>query len=148
MTETRSKAIEGIVLPTAPEPLGQYSALSEVNGLVFLSGMMPLQAGKVIFTGQLDREKGREAAYLAALNALAILKKHYGDLKRIKRVVQAAIYIAAPLDFEDHVFVADGCSELLNQVFPDKHSRLAFGVSSLPRNASVELALIFELNGK
>ncbi|HEX3102208.1 MAG TPA: Atu1372/SO_1960 family protein, partial [Pyrinomonadaceae bacterium] len=80
MTETRSKAIEGIVLPTAPEPLGQYSALSEVNGLVFLSGMMPLQAGKVIFTGQLDREKGREAAYLAALNALAVLKKHYGDL--------------------------------------------------------------------
>jgi enamine deaminase RidA (YjgF/YER057c/UK114 family) len=148
MIETRNIAMERVVLPTAPEPLGQYSAVSEANGLVFLSGMIPLQAGKVIFTGQQDREKGREAAYLAALNALAVLKKQYGDLKRIKRVVQAAIYIAAAPDFGDHAFVADGCSEILNQVFPDKHSRLAFGVSSLPRNASVELALIFELNGK
>jgi len=148
MTEKKNNALDRILLPSAPEPLGQYTAVTEANGLVFLSGMLPLRNGNVVFRGQLDREKGREAANLAALNALAVLKKQYGKLERIKRVVQAAVYLAASPDFEDHAFVADGCSELLNQVFPGKHSRLVFGVSSLPKNASVELALIFELNGK
>jgi enamine deaminase RidA (YjgF/YER057c/UK114 family) len=146
MTETKDKVLDRIMLPSAPEPLGQYAAVSEANGLVFLSGMMPLWDGKVVFTGQVDKKKGRDAAHLATLNALAVLQKNYGKLERIKRVVQAAIYIAADPDFQDQAFVADGCSELLNHVFPDKHSRLAFGVSSLPMNASVELALIFELN--
>jgi enamine deaminase RidA (YjgF/YER057c/UK114 family) len=146
MRDDTNKAGARLILPPAPEPLGQYVAISEVNGLVFLSGMLPLQDGKVIYTGQPDKETGRDAAYLATLNGLAVLQKYYGGLSKVKRVVQAAVYVAAGPDFEDHAFVADGCSELLNQVFSEKHSRLAFGVSSLPNNAAVELALIFELN--
>ena len=147
MSKIDTRKLDSIEFPPAPEPLGQYTTLSEVNGLVFLSGMMPLRDGKIVFTGQTDKEKGREAAQLATLNALSVLKNHYMELKRVKRVIQAAIYVAAGPDFEDHAFVADGCSETLNQIFPDKHSRLAFGVSSLPMNASVELALIVELDG-
>jgi enamine deaminase RidA (YjgF/YER057c/UK114 family) len=146
MRKNTNKAVAQFMLPEAPDPLGQYAAISEANGLVFLSGMLPLQNGKVIYTGQADKKTGRDAAYLAALNGLAVVQKHYGGLSKIKRVVQAAVYVSAGPDFEDHAFVADGCSELLNQVFSEKHSRLAFGVSSLPKNASVELALIFELD--
>ena len=140
-----NNTIDRIILPTAPEPLGEYAAVSEANGLIFLSGMLPLRDGKLVYTGHADKTTGRDAAYLATLNALAVLKKRYGGLQKIKRVVQAAVYISTSPDFEHHAFVADGCSELLNRVFSEKHSRLAFGVSSLPRNASVELALIFEL---
>ena len=149
MTETNNNGMDRIVLPQAPVPLGLYTALSEANGLVFLSGMLPLRDGEMLFTGKVvDKNQGREAAQLAGLNALAILKKHYGTLTRISRAVQTSVYIASDADFEDHAYVADGCSQLLNQVFTEKHSRLVFGVNSLPRNAMVELGLIFEINEK
>ena len=136
--------LDRIVLPEAPKPLGQYTAVSEVNGLAFLSGMLPIRNGEMVFTGYLDKENGRDAAGLATLNALAVLADHFGNLERIERVVQVAVYVAAGSGFQDHAFVADGCSELLNQFFPSKHARLVFGVSSLPMNASVELGLIVQ----
>ena len=56
-------------------------------------------------------------------------------------------YVATDADFTDHAFVADGSSGLLNRVFPgpDRHARLAVGVSSLPMGMPVELELIFEV---
>jgi hypothetical protein len=107
--------------------------------------MLPIRDGRMEFTGRLDKERGREAARLAALNSLAVLKDHFGSLQKVRRAVQVAVYVAAGPDFYDHAYVADGCSEILNSIFPDKHSRLVFGVSSLPMNASVELGSIFEL---
>lgn len=147
-TETSLNNIE-IVLPAPPKPLGQYATVVEANGFVFLSGMLPVREGVPVFTGFCKREDGREAARLAALNALAVLQAHFGTLKKIQRVVRVGVFIAAAPDFQDHAYVADGCSEILNQVFPmgGKHARLAFGVSSLPMNASVELELIFQLLG-
>jgi enamine deaminase RidA (YjgF/YER057c/UK114 family) len=136
-----------MVLPPAPKPLGQYAALSEANGFAFLSGMLPVRDGTPAFTGFGDKHQSREAARLAALNALAVLRAHFGTLDKIERVVRVGVFIAAAPDFSDHAFVADGCSEIFNLVFPksEKHARLAFGVSSLPLNASVELELIFQL---
>ena len=149
MVEMKNSRVDRIVLPQAPEPLGLYAAVSEANGLVFLSGMLPLRNGEMLFTGKVfNKKQGREAAELAALNSLAVLKKHFGSLTRISRAVQASVYIAAGADFTDHAYVADGCSQLLDQVFSGRHSRLVFGVNSLPKNAMVELGLIFEINDK
>lgn len=146
MMETKNKETERIALPDAPEPLGFYTPVSEANGLVFLSGMLPLRDGKMLFTGKVvNKKQGYDAAQLAVLNALAVLKKHYGTLTRIRRAVQAAVYINTDADFEDHASVADGCSELLDRFFSERHSRLVFGVNSLPKNAMVELGLIFEI---
>jgi enamine deaminase RidA (YjgF/YER057c/UK114 family) len=146
MTNDERLSALGIALPAAPRPLGEYTAVSEAGGLVFLSGMLPLRDGKPAFTGHSGKDKERKAAKLAALNALSVLRDHFGTLNRIKRVVRLAAYIA---DFGDHAFVADGASELLNQVFSagGPHVRLAFGVSSLPMNAAVELELILEAAG-
>jgi enamine deaminase RidA (YjgF/YER057c/UK114 family) len=149
MIETEIKHPDEIQLPDAPEPLGKYVPVSEANGLVFMSGMLPVRKGEMAYTGKvIDKAAGREAARLAAMNALAVLKKHYGTLTRLKRTVQVAVYIAADTDFEDHAFVADGCSEFLGRVFSEGHSRLVFGVNSLPKNAMVELGLIFEIKEK
>ena len=138
----------GIALPPAPKPLGQYAAVSVANGFVFLSGMLPLRDGAPAFTGIVNKQRARQAARIAALNALTVLNEHFGTLDKIARVVRVSVYIAAAPDFSDHAFVADGCSEIFNLVFPEseKHSRLAFGVASLPLNASVELELIFQLS--
>lgn len=139
-----------IVLPPPPKALGQYATVVEANGFVFLSGMLPIREGEPVFTGFSNKQNGREAARLAALNALSVLQEHFGTLKKIKRVVRVSIFITAAPDFQDHAFVADGCSEILNQAFPNvgKHARLAISVSSLPMNASVELELIFQLSGE
>jgi enamine deaminase RidA (YjgF/YER057c/UK114 family) len=137
----------GIELPVAPSPLGEYVALKQSGPLVFLSGMLPLVDGKPMFTGRVPKERAREAARAATLNALAVLRRHLGGLDKLRGVVRIAVYIAARPDFKEHAFIADGCSELLNQVFPDsgKHARLAFGVTSLPLGMPVELELILEI---
>jgi enamine deaminase RidA (YjgF/YER057c/UK114 family) len=137
----------GLELPAAPTPLGEYGVARRAGPLLFLSGMLPLVDGKPLFTGRVGKEQARRAAAVAALNALAVLKLRLGSLDTVRGVVRAAVYIAADPDFTEHAFVADGCSALLNGVFPAsaKHARLAFGVSSLPMGMPVELELIFEV---
>jgi enamine deaminase RidA (YjgF/YER057c/UK114 family) len=137
----------GLELPAAPLPLGEYVASKQTGPLVFLSGMLPLVSGKPMFTGRVAKEEAREAARISALNALAVLKQRIGSLDHVRGVVRVAAYIAADPDFTEHAFIADGCSTLLNHVFPasGKHARLAFGVSSLPMGMPVELELIFEV---
>ena len=82
----------------------------------------------------LDVKAGREAAYTAALNVLALTKKQLGSLNRVSRVVRLGVYIAATAEFTEHPKVADAASELLRDVFGDQtvSSRLVFGVASLP----------------
>ena len=97
----------------------------------------------------LDVKAGREAAYTAALNALALTKKQLGSLNRVSRVVRLGVYVAATPEFTEHPKVADAASELLRDVFGEKmvSSRLVFGVASLPLRSPVELEVILELKG-
>jgi enamine deaminase RidA (YjgF/YER057c/UK114 family) len=141
----------GIELPTPPEPFGIYVEAVETGNLLFLTGMLPTLGQQVKFVGrvggELDVQAGREAARLAAVNALAIARRHLGSLDKVKRVVRLGVFVAASGDFRDHPQVADGASELLQSVFgKDKNpSRMVYGVASLPLGATVELELIFEV---
>ena len=134
-------------LPIAPSPLGEYAASRQAGPLVFLSGMFPLVDGKPLVTGRVTKEVARQAAQVATLNALAVLKQRVGSFENVRGVVRVAVYVSTDADFTEHAFVADGSSALLNRVFPgtDTHARLAVGVSSLPMGMPVELELIFEV---
>ena len=136
-----------IELPVAPSPLGAYAASRQAGSLVFLSGMLPLVDGEPLATGRVTKELAREAARVATLNALAVLKDRVGSFENVLGVVRATVYVSADADFAEHAFVADGASTLLNRVFPatDRHARLAVGVSSLPMGMPVELELIVEV---
>jgi enamine deaminase RidA (YjgF/YER057c/UK114 family) len=139
----------GIELPTPPEPFGIYVEAVETGNLLFLTGMLPTEGREVKSIGrvgvELDVEAGRKAARLAALNALAVARQHLGSLDRVKRVVRLGVSVAASGDLRDHPKVADGASELLQDVFgKDKNpSRMVYGVASLPLGSTVELELIF-----
>ena len=77
----------GLVLPEPPSPLGAYVEASQVGALLFLSGTLPLVNRKLAMSGRLGApfgDQGREAARLAALNALAAAQEHVGDLNRLK----------------------------------------------------------------
>jgi enamine deaminase RidA (YjgF/YER057c/UK114 family) len=56
--------------------------------------------------------------------------------------------VATSGDFRDHPKVADGASDLLQEVFGAQRnpSRLAYGVASLPLGVPTELELIFEVS--
>jgi len=77
----------GIVLPVPPTPLGAYVESSDAGYLLFLSGMLPVVNGTLAVRGRLGDtlsvEDGREAARIAALNALAAAKQHLRDLDRL-----------------------------------------------------------------
>jgi enamine deaminase RidA (YjgF/YER057c/UK114 family) len=88
----------GIALPAAPEPFGTYAEAVQTNNLLFLTGMLPTQGRGTAFTGrvgaELDVETGRKAARLAALNALAVARHHFGSLDRVTRIVRLGVMVA------------------------------------------------------
>ena len=149
--EQRLKEL-GILLPGPPEPFGIYAEAVHTGNLLFLTGMLPTENQSPAFVGrvgaELDVEAGRKAAYLAARNALSVARQHLGSLDRVTRVVRLGVAVATAGDVRDQPKVADGASQLLQDVFGrDKNpSRLVFGVASLPLGVPVELELIFEVS--
>jgi enamine deaminase RidA (YjgF/YER057c/UK114 family) len=148
--EERLKEL-GIELPAPPEPFGTYAEAVQTGNLLFLTGMLPTEGRAAKFIGrvgaELDVETGRKAAYLAALNALAVARQHLGSLDKVTRIVRLGVSVATSGDVREQPKVADGASRLLQDVFgKDKNpSRLVFGVASLPLGTPVELELIFEV---
>ena len=141
----------GIDLPTPPQPFGTYAEAVQTGNLLFLSGMLPTEGRGAKFVGrvgaELDVEAGRKAAHLAALNALAVARKHLGSLDKVTRIVRLGVSVATSGDVRDQPKVADAASELLQDIFgKDKNPcRLVYGVASLPLGAPVELEIIFEV---
>ena len=142
----------GIQLPTPPEPFGIYAEAVQTGNLLFLTGMLPTEARTAKFIGrvgaELDLEVGQKAARLAALNALAVARQHLGSLDKVTRVVRLGVAVATSGDVREQPRVADGASELMQEVFgKDKNpSRLVYGVASLPLGTPVELEVIFEVS--
>ncbi len=143
----------GIKLPAPPEPFGTYAEAVQTGNLLFLTGMLPTEGRRAKFIGrvgaELDVEAGRQAAHLAALNALAVARQYLGSLDKVARIVRLGVSIATSGDVRDQARVADGASELLQEVFgKDKNPcRLVYGVASLPLGTPVELEVIFEVAG-
>jgi|SRR5271155_2014393 enamine deaminase RidA (YjgF/YER057c/UK114 family) len=141
----------GIKLSAPPEPFGTYAEAVQTGNLLFLTGMLPTEGRAAKFIGrlgaELDVEAGRQAAHLAALNGLAVARQHLGSLDRVTRIVRLGVSVATSGDFRELPKVADGASELLQDVFgKDKNPcRLVTGVASLPLGTPVELELIFEV---
>jgi len=149
--EQRLKEL-GIELPAPPEPFGTYAEAVQTGNLLFLTGMLPTEGRAAKFIGrvgaELDVEMGRKAAYLAALNGLAVAREYLGSLDKVTRIIRLGVLVATSGDVREHPKVADGASELLQDVFgKDKNpSRMVYGVASLPLGTPVELELIFDVS--
>ena len=139
-------------MPRAAEPKGVYTPLIVVGNLVHTSGHLPIDASGKLLTGRLgadlDVSSGHAAAQLAALGILASLKKQFGNLDRIGRVVKVFGVVNCTAEFTQQPAVINGCSELFAEVFGPRAgvaARSAIGACSLPLGACVEIAAIFEL---
>ena len=111
----------GIELPQPPQPLGAYVEAVQTGNLLFLSGTLPVEAGKAKYMGrvgaELTLEEGAAATRLAALNSLALAREHLGSLDKVTKVVRLSVALVATPDFQAHPRVADGASELLVSIF-------------------------------
>ena len=141
----------GIVLPPPPTPLGAYVESSAVGNLLFLSGVLPIVNRVLAVKGRLGDglsvEDGRNAARIAALNALAVVRQHVGDLDRVRKLVKLTVLMATTEQFTEHAPVADGASDLFVEIFGPEagHVRLVYGVQSLPVGAPLIVDTVFEI---
>ena len=142
----------GITLPEMRPPVANYVPAVRTGNLLFLSGSIPAARpdgtevrGKL--GAGLSIEEGYEAARLVGINLLAVLKTTLGDLDKVNRIVKLLSMVNAAPDFVDTPAVANGCSDLLVEVFGDKgkHARSAVGMAALPLNVPVEIEMVVEV---
>ena len=152
MTAESKLAELGLELPPAPEPKGLYRPLVVVGNLAFTAGHLPVRTDGSLITGrvgeQLDVSAAAEAARQAGLAILATLRREWGSLDRIRRVVKLLGVVHCTADFDQQPAVLNGCSELYADLFGPEAgvgARSALGTNSLPLGVPVEIEAIFEI---
>ena len=88
--------------PAASRGLRTYTGS---GNLLFVSGMLPIENGSVVFVGrvgqELSIESGRKAAQLAVANALAVARDAVG-LNRLAGVARLGVHMACAPDSQQH----------------------------------------------
>lgn len=160
----------GLSLPAPVKPLANYVPYKVVNlssrpsiadmleqqplvsGMLYISGMVPLQDGAPFAVGKLGAEvsvaDGATCAQICTLNALSWASMALdGDLDRIIEVLQVRGHVACTPDFYDQPKVVNGASDMLVEIFGDdgKHTRIVVGCPALPLNVPVEIDYVFSL---
>src|SRR5690606_2437424 len=80
----------GLTLPEVAAPVAAYVPTLQHGDLVYVSGQLPWEDGRLPATGKVgegeglvDPQTAQRLAGLCALNAIAALKAHLGDLDRV-----------------------------------------------------------------
>ena len=150
MIEERLKEL-GIILPIPPKPAGSYVPVVVSGNLVFVSGQIPIEDGKLKYQGKVENDQTIEnaqcAARLCIVNGLSQIKTYFGTLDNIQKIVRISGFVNSNESFTEQPRVINTASDLLVDIFGEKgrHSRIAVGVSSLPLNATVEIDMIVEI---
>jgi enamine deaminase RidA (YjgF/YER057c/UK114 family) len=148
MTDIASRLAElGIELPAPAAPVAAYVPAVLTGNLLHISGQLPFEGG-ALMTGRLgedrDTDYGQRAARACGVMLLAQMQKALGSLDGVERVVKLGVFVSSAGSFTDQPKVANGASELMEQVFGEagRHARSAVGVPVLPLGAAVEIDAI------
>ncbi|RMF16608.1 MAG: RidA family protein [Alphaproteobacteria bacterium] len=141
----------GIRLPAPAKAVANYLPFVEVDGLVSISGQLPLADGDLV-TGRLgddlDLDAGIAAARRCGINIIAQIRAAVdGDWERLERIVRLGGFVNSTNDFTDQPKVVNGASDLMVEVFGERgrHSRSAVGVNVLPLGAAVEIEALVRI---
>ena len=148
MIEEKIKSL-GITLPNPPTPAGSYIPAIKTGNLLFISGQIPMENDKVLFTGKVtdkNLETAQKSARMCAINLLAQIKRELGSLDKVKKIVRLSGFVNSDAEFYQHPKVINAASDLFFEIFGDKgkHSRIAVGVACLPLNSMTEIDAIIE----
>ena len=150
MIEEKIKSL-GITLPTPPTPAGSYIPAIKTGNLLFISGQIPMENGKVLFTGKVtdnNLETAQKSARMCAINLLAQMKRELGSLDKVTKIVRLSGFVNSDAEFYQHPKVINAASDLFFEIFGDKgkHSRIAVGVACLPLNSMTEIDAVIEFS--
>ena len=142
----------GIEIPTPAAPAANYIPFVKSGNLVFVSGQIPLVAGKIEGIGKvgqdLTTEQAKAIARICAINLIAQAKAACGgDLDKVARVVKLGGFVNCVDGYTEQPEVVNGASDLMVEVFGDngRHARFAVGTNALPRGVAVEVEAVFEV---
>ena len=150
MSEAKLKEL-GIELPEAPTPAGNYIPAVKTGNLLFISGQIPLENGKVAYTGKVsddNLETAQKSAKSCAINILAQIKREAGSLDKVTKIVRLSGFVNSVPEFTQHPKVINPASDLMFEIFGEKgkHARIALGAGSLPLDSMTEIDAIVELS--
>jgi len=138
----------GITLPEPAAPGAAYVPAVEKGGLLHLSGQISFAEDGSLIKGRLgedvDLDGGIAAARRCGIMVLAQIKAALGSLDRVDRIVKLGVFVNSAPSFIDQPKVANGASELMQDVFGEagRHARSAVGVATLPLGVPVEVDAI------
>ena len=113
----------------APEPIGPYSQAVYINGMLFVSGQIPIDA----FSGAMIKDGIAEETQQVMENIKAILHASEMDFSN---VVKCSIFLTDMHDFPK-------VNEVYGKYFKSSPpARETVEVSVLPKNANVEISCI------
>lgn len=113
----------------APAAIGPYSQAIEHNGLVFISGQIPINPETGVFV-----EGGVEAQTRQSLTNLSNILKEAGT--DLSHVIKTTVFLA---DMADFAVMNSVYAEFFQAPYP---SRSAVAVKDLPKGALVEIECI------
>jgi enamine deaminase RidA (YjgF/YER057c/UK114 family) len=138
----------GITLPEPASPVAAYVPTVEAGGLLHISGQISFDEDGNLITGRLGEnmnlERGTAAARRCGIMLLAQMQASLGSLDRVERIVKLGVFVNSDPSFTDQPKVANGASELMQEVFGEagRHARSAVGVAALPLGVAVEVDAI------
>ena len=138
----------GITLPQPAAPVAAYVPAVEAGGLLHISGQISFAEDGKLILGRLGEDmnldRGIEAARRCGIMLLAQVKAALGSLDRVERIVKLGVFVNSHGNFTDQPKVANGASELMQEVFGEagRHARSAVGVAVLPLGVAVEVDAI------
>ena len=142
----------GITLDAGPEPMANYVSVQKAGDIWFFSGAGPFENGKPAVFGRLGEnmttEEGYDAARLAGINLLAILKRELGgDWNRLEQIIKIQGFVNSASDYFEQPAVINGVSDLLVEVLGDRgrHARTAVGANVLPFRIPLEVEMIIKV---
>ena len=138
-----------ISIPEVNPALGSYVPYKKINNLVYISGQLPIISGE-IYTGKVPTsvsiENAKSAARVCIINTLPLIIEATNniDIENIQ-CINISGFVNSEESFDNHPEVINGASDLIADIFGSngKHSRIAVGCNSLPKNACVEISSIF-----
>lgn len=122
---------ERIHTDKAPQAIGPYSQAIAVNGMVYTSGQLGMNA-----EGVLQGTTAAEQAHQSIKNLIAVLEQAGSSLEK---AVKTTVFLA---DINDFAAVNEVYGQYFTEPYP---ARSAVEVANLPKGAKVEIEVIATL---
>jgi enamine deaminase RidA (YjgF/YER057c/UK114 family) len=156
MSTIETKLAEmGLELPprseTPPDVRINFKPVRWSGNVIHVSSQGPQWGRGVRYYGKvgedLTAEEGYEAARLAALNLLRLLKDELGDLDRVTRWIRVRGFVNCTPTFTRQSNVMNGFSDLIVELYGEErgmHARTVVGVCALPFNYAIDVEAVVE----